>query len=46
MDYMYNAWWNFGMDWTSIAIAPSAYFDQADKGMIVRFNYTENRELF
>jgi hypothetical protein len=29
-----------------MAVVPSQYFNQSDPGIIVRFNYTETRELF
>lgn len=44
--YTYNVWWRSGIDWTSINIDPSYYFDQATDGFIIRFNYTTARELF
>jgi len=46
MGKYYNAWWNLGLDWTHVALAPSLYFKAEDPGVIFRFNYTETRELF
>jgi hypothetical protein len=46
LNNIYDAWWNYGIDWTSIAVVPSVYFNESDVGMIIRFNYTEHRELF
>ena len=44
--HTYSVWWSTGIDWTSITADPSFYFDQADDGFIIRFNYTTHRELF
>jgi hypothetical protein len=46
MNHIYNTWWNQGIDFTHMAVVPSMYFNASDPGMIMRFNYTENRELF
>jgi hypothetical protein len=47
MGNTYNVWWNQGIDFTHMAIAPSLYFNSSDPaGLVLRFNYTENRELF
>lgn len=46
LDQFYDVWWNQGIDWTSVAVAPSVYFSDQEKGMVLRFNYTETRELF
>ena len=43
MGYFYNIWWNFGIDFTHMAISPSMYFDAAEPGIVMRFNYTEQR---
>jgi hypothetical protein len=43
MGQIYNLWWLFGTDFTHLSIIPSQYFSAADPGVILRFNYTENR---
>lgn len=46
LNKIYNTWWNYGMDWTHVAIAPNQEFATADPAVIFRFNFTETRELF
>lgn len=46
LGYIYNIWWNLGIDFTHMAISPSMYFDASEPGVLFRFNYTETRELF
>lgn len=46
MNKFYDTWWNEGIDFTHMAVVPSQYFDQNDAGVVLRFNHTENRELF
>jgi hypothetical protein len=45
-DYTYNVHFRFGIDWDHLMLVPSSYSDATDKGIVLRFNYTENRELF
>lgn len=42
----YNIWWGTGIDFSHMAIYTSPNFADADPGIIFKFNYTENRELF
>jgi hypothetical protein len=44
--FTYSAWWSTGIDWTSVTMKPSYYFNPNDDGFIIRFNYTSHRELF
>jgi hypothetical protein len=32
LNNIYDAWWNYGIDWTSIAVVPSVYFNESDVG--------------
>lgn len=41
----YNVHWKLGVDFTHMAIAPSRLWDEND-GVVLRFNYTEERELY
>lgn len=41
----YNVHWKWGIDFTHLAIAPNMLWDTND-GIVLRFNYTDNRELF
>ena len=43
---MYNIWWLTGVDFTKMSIFSSKYFTSSDAAVIMRFNYTQNRELF
>lgn len=40
---VYNAWWYTGLDFTHMAIDISKLFQDSDKAIIFKFNYTENR---
>jgi hypothetical protein len=42
----YSIWWGTGIDFTHLAIFTSPTFTSVDSGVIFKFNYTENRELF
>jgi hypothetical protein len=46
LDNFYDVWWNEGIDFDSLAVVPSVYFTPTDKAVILRFNYTLNRELY
>ena len=41
----YNVHWKWGLDFDHMAIAPSRLWDEND-GTVLRFNYTDARELF
>lgn len=43
---MYNAWWLTGLDFTHLAIDISKNFQNSDQAIVIKFNYTENRELY
>lgn len=42
---IYNIHWKWGIDFTHLAIAPSRLWD-VDDGVVLRFNYSDARELF
>ena len=42
---IYNVHWKWGIDFTHLAIAPNPHWGDTDK-VILRFNYTDARELF
>ena len=42
----YNIWWASGIDFTHMSLFTSSNFQTADQGIIFKFNYTDNRELF
>jgi len=44
--YMYNIHWGEGIDWDHALLVPSLYAEESDPPVILRFNYTEVRELF
>lgn len=44
--YMYNMHWDTGKDFEKLIIRNSREFSDTDKNIILRFNYTETRELF
>lgn len=41
----YNVHWKWGIDFMHMAIAPSRLWETTD-GVVLRFNYSDNRELF
>ena len=41
----YNVHWRYGIDFTHLAIAPNREWTDSD-GVVLRFNYTDVRELF
>lgn len=43
---IYNIWWGSGIDFTHLSVFTSPSFVEADKGIIFKFNYSENRELY
>lgn len=46
VNYTYNIHWHKGIDFTNLAVQSSEYFSITDPGFIIRFNYTQSRELF
>jgi hypothetical protein len=42
----YQIWWGTGIDFTHLSIYTSPNFPSTDPGIIFKFNYTQNRELF
>ena len=42
----YNVWWGTGVDFSHMALFTTPLFSDADDGIIFKFNYTQNRELF
>ena len=38
--------WNLGIDFDHTMLMPSYYAEATDPPIILRFNYTENRELY
>ena len=45
-NYVYNLHWSTGIDWDHALLVPSPYANETDNTIILRFNYTEVRELF
>ena len=45
-NYVYNIHFGGGVDWLHLLLVPSLSYDIADKSLILRFNYTEQRELY
>lgn len=43
--FYYNVHWKWGIDFTHMALAPSRLWD-ANDGVVLRFNYSDHRELF
>ena len=43
---IYNIWWGSGIDFSHVAVYTGRNFNETDSGIIFKFNYTENRELF
>ena len=44
-NHFYNVHWKWGIDFDHVAIAPSRLWNEGD-GLVLRFNYTDQRELF
>lgn len=44
--FTYNVHWRMGLNWEHLAVQPSQFFTEADKGYVIKFNYTDNREYF
>lgn len=42
----YNIHWLDGLDWDKIVIHPTYSWKKDDKPVVLRFNYSDNRELF
>lgn len=45
-DRIYNIWWGTGINFQHLAMVTSHLYEQNDKGIVFKFNYTLNRELF
>jgi len=45
-DYVYNLHFGQGIDWDHFMLWPSYISEPKDKTTILRFNYTENREVY
>lgn len=43
---IYQVWWGTGLDFSHLSISSSPLFTAEDSGVIFKFNYTLNRELF
>lgn len=44
--HTFNVHWKEGIDWNSMIVGTSEYWDPSDEGFIVNFNYTDYREQF
>ncbi len=44
--YVFNLHFYTGIDWKHLLLSPSEFTESADKSIILRFNYSETRELF
>lgn len=45
-DYVFNIHFKEGVDWSHLLVQTSYYSTPTDKTTVLRFNYTEQRELF
>ena len=43
---IYNVWWGTGIEFTHLALVSDPNYLVTEPGIIFKFNYTENRELF
>lgn len=43
---VYNIWWGTGINFKHMAMVSSHLFTSEDNGIIFKFNYTQNRQLF
>ena len=43
---MYNIWWGTGIDFSHLSIFTTPLYTPEDKGIIFKFNYSQNREKF
>ena len=43
---IYNIWWSTGIDFIHLSAFTSPSFTSTDMGIIFKFNYSENRELY
>jgi len=43
---IYAIWWGSGIDFTNMAISSTSLFAATDQGVLFKFNYTTNRELY
>lgn len=44
--YAYNIHFKEGIDWDHLLLIPAVYTSESDKTIVLRFNYTKQRELF
>jgi hypothetical protein len=44
--YYYNVHWHTGLDFTQLGLQGSEFFAADDPGVVLRFNYTNSRELY
>ncbi len=43
---IYQIWWGSGMDFSHLSMSTSTVYSPTDAGVIFKFNYTLNRELY
>jgi hypothetical protein len=43
---IYNVHWQRGINFDNLGVQPSEYFSLTDPGYVIRFNYTDVRELY
>lgn len=43
---IYQIWWGSGVDFSHLSISTSTLFNENDAGVVFKFNYTLNRELY
>ena len=43
---IYNIWWGTGIDFSHLSVVSTDRFTASDAGIVFKFNYTENREMF
>jgi hypothetical protein len=43
---IYQIWWGSGLDFSHLAISTSTFYSPSDAGVVFKFNYTLNRELY
>ena len=43
---IYQVWWGSGLDFTHLSIVTTTLFNENDAGVVFKFNYTLNRELY
>lgn len=43
---IYNIWWGSGIDFSHLSIFSTPRWTPSDKGIVFKFNYSENREFY